>query len=75
MIESLHRCAQIGDEVAEKDQLSLPMKEKSEKKGKSKSGNGTSTGVDVAQRDVSPDSGSSRPESRTARIEEVPDES
>ena len=50
-------------------------KEKSEKKGKSKSGNGTSTGVDVAQREVSPDSGSSRPESRQARIEEVPDKS
>lgn len=47
--------------------------EKAERKGKGKAVNGTSTGVDV--RELSPDSGSSRPESRTARIEEVPDES
>ena len=50
-------------------------KEKSDKKGKGTATNGISTGVDVAQREVSPDSGSSRPESRQARIEEVPDES
>ncbi|KAF7789670.1 hypothetical protein EIP86_000616 [Pleurotus ostreatoroseus] len=47
--------------------------EKAEKKGKGKAANGASTGVDV--RELSPDSGSSRPESRQARIEEVPDDS
>ena len=49
-------------------------KEKVDKKGKGKATNGISTGVDVA-REVSPDSGSSRPESRQARVEEVPDDS
>lgn len=47
--------------------------EKAEKKGKGKATNGASTGVDV--RELSPDSGSSRPESRQARVEEVPDDS
>ena len=42
-------------------------------KGKGKATNGASTGVDV--RELSPDSGSSRPESRQARVEEVPDDS
>ena len=75
MVADVHRTLLYGGIFGyPDDKKSKKGKEKVDKKGKGKATNGISTGVDVA-REVSPDSGSSRPESRQARVGEVPDDS